>query len=293
MADARLEVTDEQGYRVVVLDKPTFTIGRRGASDLHLTGGDVSRQHAEILTSHGHYLLHACGSRGGTYVNGTQVTEQRLSHGDKIQVGQGAGARLVFLTHDRPPDTGSRTPTDASAIVGGFRQIATLLDALRGLGGHRVLDEVLTLVMDAAIDFTNAERGFLMLAGARGQLEPKVARMRGPLPLATHRCVISRKIPEHLFATAEAAVIRDLMDEPRHPGHDRTIAHGIRQVLCVPLLLVSYVDNPNAPVETQPIGVLYLDSREKARFCRRPRKMPRRRFAPRAAARSKNRGPSV
>jgi serine phosphatase RsbU (regulator of sigma subunit) len=265
MADARIEVTDEQGRRVVVLDKPTFTIGRQGTSDLRLTGGDVSRQHAHILRNGGQYLIRDCASRCGTYVNGAKVTEQRLSHGDRIQVGRAADVQLVFLAHDRTSDTGSRsgTASDASGIIGGFRQIATLLDALRGLGGHRVLDEVLTLVMDAAIDVTGAERGFLMLAGARGALEPKVARMRGRLPLAGDRFDTSRKIPEQVFATAQAAVIRDLMDEPSHQGHDRTIAYGIRQVLCVPLLLVRYVDNAGAPVDTQPIGVLYLDSREK------------------------------
>ncbi len=266
MADARIEVTDAQGRRVVVLDKPTFTIGRGGTNDLRFTGGDVSRQHAEILCHNGQYLVRDCASRGGTYVNGTKVTEKPLSHGDKIQIGRAEGAQLVFLTHDRTADTGSRsggTGTDASGIIGGFRQMATLLDALRGLGGKRVLDEVLTLVMDAAIDVTGAERGFLMLAGVRGELEPKVARMRGRMPLAGDGFDTSRKIPEQVFATAKAAVIRDLMDEPRHQGHDRTIAHGIRQVLCVPLLLVRYVDNPGAPVETQPIGVLYLDSREK------------------------------
>ena len=266
MADARLEVTDAQGRRVVVLDKPTFAIGRGGTNDLRLKGGDVSRQHAEILHHNGQYLVRDCASHCGTYVNGTRVTEQRLSHGDKIQIGKAEGAQLVFLTHDQTRDPGSRsggTGTDASGIIGGFRQMATLLDALRGLGGHRVLDEVLTLVMDAAIDLTGAERGFLMLAGTRGTLEPKVARMHGRMPLASDLVDTSRKIPEQVFATGKAAVIRDLMDAPRHPGHDRTIAHGIRQVLCVPLLLVRYVDNASAPVDTQPIGVLYLDSREK------------------------------
>ena len=93
MSDARLEVTDAQGRRLVTLDKPTFTIGRRGTNDLQLTGTDISRLHAEILRNNGQYLVRDCGSRCGTYVNGTQVTEKRLSHGDKIQVGN---ASLVF-----------------------------------------------------------------------------------------------------------------------------------------------------------------------------------------------------
>ena len=155
MEDARLEVTDALGRRTVVLDKPTFTIGRRSVNDLQLTGTDVSRDHAEILRNDGQYLVRDRGSRCGTYVNGVQVTERRLAHGDRIQVGRVAGAQLLFLTHETR-DTESRG--GASAIVGGFRQIATLLEALRGLGGNRVLDEVLTLVMDAAIDVTLTPR---------------------------------------------------------------------------------------------------------------------------------------
>src|SRR5436190_19683497 len=145
MPDARLEVTDALGRRTVLLEKATFTIGRRSVNDLQLSGTDVSRDHAEILKGEGHYLVRDRGSRCGTYVNGAQVTERRLSHGDKIQVGRTAGAQLLFLLHDKATETGSRS---APGVVGGFRQIATLLDALRGLGSSRVLDEVLTLVMD-------------------------------------------------------------------------------------------------------------------------------------------------
>jgi len=261
MADARLEVSDAQGRRVVPLDKPAFTIGRRSANDLQLTGTDVSRDHAEILRSDGQYLVRDRGSRCGTYVNGAQVTEKRLSHGDRIQVGRTAGAQLLFLLHDKSAETGSRS--GASGIVGGFRQVATLLEALRALGSSRVLDEVLTLVMDAAIDLTGAERGFVMLANERGELEPKLARMRGHMSLGGVRFDTSRKIPEQVFATGKELVIADLPEGNLADAHLATIAHGIRHVLCVPLLLVRYVDQPGAPIESRPTGVLYLDSREK------------------------------
>ena len=260
MEDARLEVTDTLGRRTVRLDKPTFTIGRRSVNDLQLTGTDISRDHAEILRSDGQYLVRDRGSRSGTYVNGVQVKERHLAHGDRIQVGRVAGAQLLFLTHETS-DAESRG--GASAIVGGFRQVATLLEALRGLGGNRVLDEVLTLVMDAAIDVTGAERGFVMLANESGVLEPKLARMRGRLSIAGGRFETSRKIPEQVFATGKQMVIADLPDVQFADDHLATIAHGIRHLLCVPLLLVRYVDQPGAPVEAKPIGVLYLDSREK------------------------------
>jgi serine phosphatase RsbU (regulator of sigma subunit) len=261
MADARLEVTDALGRRLVVLDKPTFTIGRRSANDLQLIGTDVSRDHAEILRADDRYLVRDRGSRCGTYVNGAQVSERHLAHGDKIQVGRTAGAQLVFLVHDRTSESSSRA--GASGIVGGFRQIATLLDALRGLGSNRVLDEVLTLVMDAAIDVTGAERGFVMLATESGELELKLARMRGRVSLSGTRFDTSRKIPEQVFATGRQMVVADLREGDLANAHMGTIALGIRHVLCVPLLLVRYVDQPGAPIESRSTGVLYLDSREK------------------------------
>jgi len=261
MADARLEVTDALGRRVVVLDKPAFTIGRRSANDLQLIGTDVSRDHAEILRADDRYLVRDRGSRCGTYVNGAQVSERHLAHGDKIQVGRTAGAQLVFLIHDRTSDSSSHA--GASGIVGGFRQIATLLDALRGLGSNRVLDEVLTLVMDAAIDVTGAERGFVMLATESGELELKLARMRGRMSLSGTRFDTSRKIPEQVFATGRQMVVPDLREGDLANAHMGTIALGIRHVLCVPLLLVRYVDRPGALIESRSIGVLYLDSREK------------------------------
>ena len=62
MPDPRLEVIDVLGHRVVVIDKPSFSIGRRSSNDLHLTGTDVSREHAEIVHVGGRYVLR---DRGG------------------------------------------------------------------------------------------------------------------------------------------------------------------------------------------------------------------------------------
>ncbi len=42
-----------------------------------------------------------------------------------------------------------------------------------------------------------------------------------------------------------------------------TVALGIRHVLCVPLLLVRYLEKAETPPEEKRIGVLYLDSRER------------------------------
>src|SRR3954447_23906043 len=97
MPDARLEVTDALGRRIVPIGKEAFGIGRRETNDLRLAGSEVSRDHAEIVAANDGYLVRDRSSRYGTYVNGDQITERPLVHGDRIRLGRSGGAEMVFL----------------------------------------------------------------------------------------------------------------------------------------------------------------------------------------------------
>ncbi|MGQ0734726.1 MAG: SpoIIE family protein phosphatase [Acidobacteriota bacterium] len=261
MPGARLEINDGLGSRVVAIDKPLVAIGRRGENDLRLSGSDVSRDHAEIALVEGTYTIKDRGSRYGTFVNGEQISERALQHGDRIQFGRASGTDVVFLIEDTP----APPPSDRQQLtaVGDIRQLAALLEKLRALGSGRVLDEVLALVLDAAIEVTGAERGFIMLANDDAVLEMKLARARGRITLPGSRFDTSRKIPEEVFATGEVKIVADLLDGDLANVHMGTVALGIRHVLCVPLRLVRYLDRADMPSEPKTTGVLYLDSREK------------------------------
>jgi serine phosphatase RsbU (regulator of sigma subunit) len=263
MPGARLEINDGLGSRVVPLDKPLVAIGRRGENDVRLSGSDVSRDHAEIAQANGAYVLRDRGSRYGTFVNGEQISAERaLKHGDRIQFGRASGTDVVFLIEDQAPPPSSSERHHQTA-VGDIRQLASLLEGLRALGSGRVLDEVLALVLDAAIEVTGAERGFIMLANDRRELEMKLARSRGKITLPGNRFDTSRKIPEEVFATGEVKIVADLLDGDLANVHMGTVALGIRHVLCVPLRLVRYLDRADMQSDTKTTGVLYLDSREK------------------------------
>lgn len=259
MPDARLEVTDALGKRLVTIDKPAFAIGRRTDNDLRLVGSDVSRDHAEITKDNDKYTLKDRGSRYGTFVNGDSVVERVLAHGDQIRIGRSGGAEMVFLIEE----AGSSIEHATTSAVGDLRQISALLEGLRALGSGRVLDEVLALVLDSAIEVTGGERGFIMLANPEGELEFKLARARGKVTLSGKTFETSRKIPEEVFATGEERIVADLLDGDLANIHQGTVALGIRHVLCTPLRLVRYVDKADASAEQKRIGVLYLDSRER------------------------------
>jgi serine phosphatase RsbU (regulator of sigma subunit)/pSer/pThr/pTyr-binding forkhead associated (FHA) protein len=256
MSEARLEVTDGKGWRVVPIDKDVFDIGRQTQNHLHLDARDVSRDHARIVRDGDRFVLHDRDSTHGTYVNGERVTERALEHGDRIQLGTSGAAEILFLVD--PLAARGAAPVSAADL----RQVASLLEKLRALGSGRVLDEVLELVLDAAIDLTAADRGFIMLPDENGRLEFKLARARGRTTLGGHSFETSRKIPETVFATGEQMIVEDLFDEQVAPLHTGTVALGIRHALCVPLRLVHYVDRAQEAGARDVIGVLYLDSRD-------------------------------
>jgi sigma-B regulation protein RsbU (phosphoserine phosphatase) len=261
MSDVRLEVTDALGRRLVVVDKSPFAIGRRETNDLRLGGSEVSRDHAELVLDGTRHILRDRGSRFGTFVNGQTVTgDHALKPGDVIRLGRGGGAELVYQSGDG----GSAVSAPAAAAIGDLRHVAALLEGLRALGTGRVLDDVLALVLDSAIEVSGAERGFIMLSLDEGPLEFKMGRGRGQAPLEGSKFQTSRKIPEEVFETGQPRLIADLLDGELANVHMGTVALGIRHVLCVPLKVVRYVDEADeAPADERRIGVLYLDSRER------------------------------
>jgi sigma-B regulation protein RsbU (phosphoserine phosphatase) len=261
MAAARLQVTDPTGRRVVVLDKSLFIMGRRTTADLQVGSTDVSREHAEIATEGDQFVLRDRGSRYGTYVNGEQVVERPLTHGDKIRLGRTDAVEVVFLLDGSTEVSGLRSGSGSEAPD--LRQMAAIMNGLRALGSGRVLGEVLTLVLDSAIEVTKAERGFIMLANEADELEFKSARGKGQITLPGTSFTISAKIPREVFQTGQSRIVGDLMDADFAAAHDGTIAIGIRHVLCVPLL-VNPMQTGETGNATRIIGVLYLDGRDRS-----------------------------
>lgn len=81
------------GQLVYSLDQPVINIGRRSDNQIVIEDLRISRSHAQIRASQGHFTLFDLNSRGGTYVNGQPVQQVVLKPGDVISL---AGVPLVF-----------------------------------------------------------------------------------------------------------------------------------------------------------------------------------------------------
>jgi pSer/pThr/pTyr-binding forkhead associated (FHA) protein len=62
----------------------------------------VSRNHAQLRAIEGNYVLFDVSSTGGTFVNGSRVSETIIYPNDTISLG---GVTLIFHQDDPPPRT--------------------------------------------------------------------------------------------------------------------------------------------------------------------------------------------
>lgn len=70
------------------LDEAMMVIGRSKTADLRLNHASVSGRHCQISRVNQYYAIHDLGSRNGTRVNGSRISQAYLSPGDYIQVGE-------------------------------------------------------------------------------------------------------------------------------------------------------------------------------------------------------------
>ncbi len=89
----------------------------------------MERDHAEIATENGAFILRDRGSRYGTYVNGEGITDARAEHGDLVRLGRSGGTEMVFLVGDATqPGSGVSGDRHTTSAVGDLRQVAALRD---------------------------------------------------------------------------------------------------------------------------------------------------------------------
>ncbi len=93
----------EQVGQEWLLENDVVTIGREEDNDIVLPDRRVSRQHAVIEREGDRYYIRDCGSKNGTFVNGTLLQAPvPLKDGDNIQIA--TGVTLTFV------DAGATTP---------------------------------------------------------------------------------------------------------------------------------------------------------------------------------------
>jgi len=118
-----LEYADEKGGRARrELGPSPLAIGRRSDSGLVFHDTFVSRSHATVEKRGEHFVLRDAGSTYGSFVNGEQVAERHLVHGDEIRLGN---TLLRYFESEKPiplPRPREDAPDSHTAVLSGLRE---------------------------------------------------------------------------------------------------------------------------------------------------------------------------
>lgn len=224
-------------HRFYDLRGPRTRVGAHADNDIVVDGDpDVSRWHCTISETKGSWMVRDKGSRTGTFVNGTHVSETPLRYGDRIRVGQTV---VLFVPSATRED-------DATA-----RRLSNLLilqEINKELNSETDLSVLLDLIMDTAIHLIGADRGFLILVRDQ-QLEFKVARNIDYGVVQSPEFKISNSVIRRVVKTGEPVLTSNAQFDLR--DLKSIAALELRSLMCVPLRAKGRV-----------MGTLYLDSQQ-------------------------------
>jgi K+-sensing histidine kinase KdpD len=130
------------------------------------------------------------------------------------------------------------------------KRFEALYNVSRVLGSSLDLQTVLDQVMDAIIQLTGAERGFLMLRDDDGGLTPKAARNLDQQTLSSDEFKYSRTVTNHVLDGGKPILTTNAAEDPRFAGQASIVSQSLRSIMATPLWARGKV-----------IGVAYVDSR--------------------------------
>lgn len=224
------------------LEKPLTSLGSASSNDLMLRGPELEPSHAVIHFDGTTFQLQSVARQATVYVNGKKRKKQALAHMDKIALG---GIELTFHLLD-----GNSPNVDVAQLdfeLAGYRRLQQL--------SEKVLDEyqvpkLLEELMDAVIDITKADKGFMILADG-DDLDVRVARRINQETINDAMSHVSDSIIAKVIRSRHPLIVSDALSHSEFKSAQSVINLKLSSVMCVPLLHkgallgVIYVGNEN------------------------------------------------
>jgi sigma-B regulation protein RsbU (phosphoserine phosphatase) len=264
----RLVVIEPNGVRrEVAINSTPYRIGRQAGNELTLRDSRISRQQAQILSVNGTMVLEDMGSRHGTYVNGQKTLRHELQPKDQVDFGMADSYKLLFLGEGATIEElveRVEAPAPASSGSRELYHLGVLLEVARTLGTGLSLEDVLTAVVDAAIQVTRTERGVLLLAN-EGQpgLQMIVARDAQRGTLRPDQLQVSQSVVKRVAQTRRELIVSDTGEDGGMSQQESVARLELHTIIAIPVDKLPVIETLDATISTRQgelLGVLYLDS---------------------------------
>jgi transcriptional regulator with GAF, ATPase, and Fis domain len=223
------------------LYKKITTLGSGADNDVVLADPLVADSYASIHFDGQMYTINVLARKAEVVVNGKKRTKHKLTHDDKLVIGS---AELRFSLMDEAPPV----EEEAAETVADIDAYTKLYEFSERLMRRHDLGELLNALMDAVIEITNADKGFLVLMEG-DTLDVKVARNLKKENIADAVSQLSDSIIAKVVQTRRPVIISDAMNDLEFSSSKSIMQLRLSSVICVPLqdrgrlLGVIYVGN--------------------------------------------------
>jgi len=130
---AKLEIVEGPGQGEEFEVEQAAILGRLDTNDVPLKDGKASREHAKVYKQGTLFSIVDLNSSNGTFVNGRQITKQKLESGDEITIGKvtlrftdpeaDAAQQAALAGRKSLDDDFGKKPQGGSAAGGGDEKI--------------------------------------------------------------------------------------------------------------------------------------------------------------------------
>jgi transcriptional regulator with GAF, ATPase, and Fis domain len=234
---ASLRVRTPDGReRTVPLARRITSLGRGGENDVPLADPELPDTALHVHFD-GRTWEAACHGGLEMRVNGRRRASVRLADGDRIELG---GTALSFSAAEGAPPPRASPDTDRVVAMRSLVRFSERLLAASDLG--RALDELL----DALLEVTHAEKGFVILL-EDGRTTVKTARnvAREQIAGAVER--VSDSIVQRVLETRRPIVVADALHDATWSASSSVVNLRLCSVMCAPLM-----------DRGEPFGAIYL-----------------------------------
>ncbi len=255
------------------------TLGRHPDQTIQVLDRVVSKEHALVTFADDAYWLQDMSSRNGTFVNGVQIRGRtRLRDGDTITLGS---TRIIYVddkvdkaAHGPMENVTIQTTTvtdsairsrvqadesrsqefvpesqiaDESTLRADYEKLRIAFELNQAIGTELDFDLLLDKILEKAFEFTNADRGVILLMNMQGEPEPRAIKNRRG---RDERVELSQTILNEVIEHHNSVLSSDATMDSRFGGSHSIIMQGIRSTMCVPLMTGDEL-----------LGMIHLDTR--------------------------------
>ena len=211
--------------RIVRLQKPLTTIGRSSDNDIVVSDAQTKPSHAYFSRGDGEVTVVAVD--GELLVGGKKKSKVKLQLGDKVQLG---GLTIELIAE--PVAAAVPKASGDADVLSALRKLHRFSERLLN---HYEPEELWAALVDAVVEITQADNGFLVLCEPGMPPRIKLGRAKGQLTVSEPDAKLSDSIVAKVLRTEQPVIVSDACKDAEFQNAQSVMHLRLTSVMCVPL----------------------------------------------------------